>query len=191
MTDVKDVDNQGHNANKTGKWLEDQVEKTLAKYGIKSVYCRELYTAAAEDIINDSKHGLLVKNVPYTNMFGANAYGEFVLLLKDEAPIRIECRNQDVNGSAQDKLPKLLGDCIAMEERSVIVVLEGNGFTEKARNWFTDAAAAQKTKSIDVRSLLSFKSWAEDKFGAAKTKRVFVVPTTKRTSSGLKTKQHN
>jgi len=171
------VDEQGYNANKTGKDLENQVEKYFLKYGIKSVYYSKLDTEESQAVIASSPRGYLLKNVPYTNEFGANAYGEFLLYLHDIGVYRIECRAQHVPGSAQDKLVKLLFDCNCMEEKNVFIVMEGNGFTEKARKWIVDNARAIKTKNIDVRSLVSFKDWVDDTLGnvVVPIKQTFVI----------------
>lgn len=153
------VDVQGQNANKNGKWLEAQVEKELAKYGIKSIMYKKLDTAEGMKFVASCKRGFLVKHVPYINMYGSNAYGEFVLHLFGIGAFRIECRAQNVAGSAQDKLPKLLGDCTCMPENDVVIVLEGDGMTYNAKSWIRKSASAVQHKNIEVKSLAQFKHW--------------------------------
>lgn len=161
MTKIN-ADVQGQNANKNGKWLEDQVEKELLKYGIKSILYRKLKTAKGKEFISKCSKGFLLKNVPYTNMFGSKAWGEFVLVLFNVGVFRIECRGQAVAGSVQDKLPKLLEDCKCMDESNVIVVLDGEGMSYNAKTWFRKAAAAVHFKDIKVQSLIQFKLWLKD-----------------------------
>lgn len=161
MTD-KNVDLQGQNANKNGKWLENQVEAELAKYGIGSIKSKDIGTKEGKAFIASCKHGFLAKNVPYTNMFGSNAYGEFVLHLFGVGTFRIECRYQKVSGSAQDKLPKLLGDCICMKEPNAIIVVEGDGITDNARNWIKASAKAVQHKKIRVKTLNEFNAWVKN-----------------------------
>lgn len=162
MTEAKTitVDVQGHNANKSGKWLEQQVEAELKKYGIKSIMYSKLDTKAGKKFVASCKRGFLAKHVPYTNMFGSNAYGEFVLYLFGIGIFRIECRYQGVSGSVQDKLPKLLGDCSCMQEQDVIIVLEGEGVSVNAKNWIKNSAKAIQHKHIRVKALTEFKVWA-------------------------------
>jgi hypothetical protein len=161
MANKKTVDEQGYNANKTGKWLEAQVEAELLKYGIKSIMYSELDTKSGMEFVASCKRGFLLKHVPYKNMYGSNAYGEFVLYLFGKGVFRIECRYQGVPGSAQDKLPKLLGDCSCMQEQDVIIVLEGNGFTVNAKNWIKTSAKAVQHKHISVKALAEFKAWTK------------------------------
>lgn len=175
------VDPQGQNANRSGKWLEDQVEAELAKYGIGSIMYRDLDTKADKAFIASCKRGFLVKNVPYTNMFGSNAYSEFVLYLFGVGVYRIECRYQAVSGSAQDKLPKLLGDCVCMQEHNVIIVLEGDGITVNAKNWIRNSAKAIQHKKIRVKALNEFKAWTK-----ALLTRKFKVPVTNSLNSVVK-----
>lgn len=158
---IKKVDVQGQNANKNGKWLETQVEQTLAKYGIKSIMYNDLDTEEGHNFVTNAKRGFLAKNVPYTNIFGSKAYGEFVLYLFGFGARRIECRSQHVSGSVQDKLPKLLEDCKCMQEQQVIIVLEGAGFSHNARAWLKNAASAIQYKDIQVQTLEEFKVWAK------------------------------
>lgn len=157
---TKKVDVQGQTANKNGRWLENQTEQTLAKYGIKSIMYSDLNTEKGKDFVANAKRGFLAKHVPYTNVFGSKAYGEFVLYLFGVGAIRIECRSQHVSGSVQDKLPKLLEDCKCMQEQQVIIVLEGDGFSHNARAWLKNASSAIQYKDIQVQTLAEFKVWA-------------------------------
>jgi hypothetical protein len=87
----------GHrNANKSGKWLEDQVEEILSGYGVSSLMFNQVGTKFGKKIMAKNAPGFLLKNVPYTNMFGVKSRGEFVLQLNNKGPVRIECRNQNV-----------------------------------------------------------------------------------------------
>jgi hypothetical protein len=156
---TKKVDVQGHNANKNGKGLEAQVEKEIAKYGIRSLKYSEINTKKGRALIASAKRGFLLKNVPYTNMFGSRAFGEFVLCIFGMQPTRIECRAQHVAGSVQDKLPKLLEDCKCMQEPRALIVLEGTGVSQNAREWVKNAAEAVQHKEIKVQNFAEFSAW--------------------------------
>jgi len=156
------VDPQGSKANSNGKRLEDMVEAELNKYGISSLSYSDWLNGVVR--VPKGVKGMLFKNVPYTNVYGANSRGEFLLFLQGLADTRIECRSQTVAGSVDEKLPYFLENCKAFDEKNVIVVLEGNGYKAKAKEWFIENAHAVKFKNINVMSLKEFKSWIRGVF---------------------------
>ena len=153
------VDPQGSKANENGQKLEDLVEAELCKYGVKVL----AYSSWLDDLeeLDPTTEGVLFKNVPYTNVYGSRGRGEFLLFLRGFADTRIECRSQTVSGSVDEKLPYLLENCKVFDEKNVIVVLEGNGFKTKAKEWFIENAHAVKSKNINVMSFKEFKDWAK------------------------------
>lgn len=155
MTDV-----QGQKANKAGKHLEKQVENYLNDLGYVPIMFKKVGTPSGKKIMQQEVPGFLLKNVPYTNMYGGSGRGEFVLLSGHQAPTRIECRYQNVSGSVDEKLPFLLGNCLAFEEKNVILVIEGDGMRKAARDFIKSAAKAVAYKDIKVFDLKQFKTWA-------------------------------
>lgn len=153
------VNPQGSKANKNGKRLEDSVEAELRKYGVKSLSYSAWFNGSGN--MSPTTKGVLFKNVPYTNVYGANGRGEFLLFLRGLPDTRIECRSQTVAGSVDEKLPYLLENCKSFEEKNVIVVLEGNGYKKGAKEWFIETAHAVKFKNINVMSLKEFKDWVK------------------------------
>lgn len=152
----------GHrHANKTGKWLEDEVEKTITDYGFSVLHHRDIKTKFGKNIIKDSPKGFLLKNVPYTNMYGEKSTGEFVLQLSNYGPIRIECRNQNVRGSVDEKFPYLIGNCYSFDEKDVVLVVEGSGARSAAKKFVINASKAIAYKKVRVFTLAQFKSWAK------------------------------
>lgn len=153
------TDPQGSKANKNGKRLEDLVEAELCKYNIDVL----AYNEWANDVtkISDDAKGVLITNAPYINVYGSRSRGEFLLFLNGFLDTRIECRSQVVGGSVDEKLPYLLENCKAFDEKNVIVVLEGNGYRTKAKEWFIENAHAVRFKNINVMSLKEFKDWAK------------------------------
>ena len=158
------VDPQGSKANMNGKRLEDIVEEELYKHGVPSLQYSEWDNGMVTTLAYIGKNGVLLKNVPYTNVYGANGRGEFLLFLRGLPDTRIECRSQTVAGSVDEKLPYLLENCKLFDEENVIVVLEGNGFKTKAKEWFIENAHAVKFKNINVMSLKEFKDWVKGIF---------------------------
>ena len=153
------IDPQGSKANKNGKRLEDLVEAELCKYNIDVLSYNEWVTDITK--ISDDVKGVLFKNVPYINVYGSKGRSEFLLFLDGFLDTRIECRSQLVTGSVDEKLPYLLENCKAFDEKNVIVVLEGNGYRTRAKEWFVENAHAVRFKNINVMSLKEFKDWAK------------------------------
>lgn len=152
----KFVDPQGQKAGINGRELERLVETELGKYGVGSTLYSK-YRGGKEK----GMKGVLLKNVPYTNIYGTESRGEFVLCVRGHKNVRIECRSQTSAGSVDEKFPYLLGSCKAFKEDNVIVVLEGEGYRKGAKEWFIDNARAVKFKNIKVMSFREFKIWAE------------------------------
>jgi len=142
------IDLQGQKANQSGQWLEQQVENILA--------CKGIVTDSI-DKTNVYK-GVLFKNVPYINMYGGQSIGEFVLSLPNKN-IRIECRQQSVGGSVDEKLPYLFGNSLMFEEDHVILIIEGDGMRKSAKKWLIDKAEAVTCKDIKVMNLKKFRNW--------------------------------
>jgi len=152
----------GHRkANKAGKWLENEVENTINNCGLPSLFYKQIGTRFGKKVMTKYPYGFLLKNVPYTNMFGSTSRGEFVLQLSSLGPIRIECRNQTVRGSVDEKLPYLIGNCSCFEEKNVVLVIEGNGAREAAKRFVKNAARAIPHKNVKVLTLNQFKAWAK------------------------------
>jgi len=154
------ADVQGHNANKSGKWLESEVEYTLNNLGFKSVNLKSIGKEFGEDVSNNNLPGFIVKNSYYTDMFGRRSRGEFLLQVANRGPIRIECRRQTRAGSVDDKVTTLMGNCVSCEEKEVIIVIDGGGIRKERYRYLIDTARAVRFKKIRVMNLSQFKSWA-------------------------------
>lgn len=162
--------NQGGRANHTGKKLEDFVESTLAGDGFEIV----TYPEWQKD---QQAYGpeVLVKHVPFTGLYGGRGFSEFVIHSQriDPAPIRIECKWQQSQGSVDEKLPFTYLNAIdGHPEPWVILLVDGGGFREGAKNWLREAAAERRyipedrpEKRIQVMNLSDFLTWANQTFG--------------------------
>lgn len=161
---------QGSHANKTGSVLEEIVKATLLKHGFTLIPYREHINAP-------ELHGneLLLTNVPYTTIYGARGYTEF--LLKSEKynlETRIECKWQQSAGSVDEKLPYTYLSCAeAVPEDDVIILIDGEGFRDGAKHWLRDAALRRKyvpddrpNKFIRIMSATEFMTWANIAFSS-------------------------
>jgi hypothetical protein len=97
----------------------------------------------------------LLRNVPYTNLYGGPSRSEFVYRdFYNEIDIRIECRWQEVPGSVDEKFPYLLLNARhAMPESEVWLIVDGSGARQRAINWFRGAAADYSTDGKIIRAL--------------------------------------
>lgn len=165
---MKDV--QGSRANKAGKKLEDMVRAEFVKHGVYSLPYRHW-------VVNEAvgAKGTLVMNVPYTTIYNHRGRSEFVLMRNGFSDVRIECRSQNVAGSVDEKLPYLFDNAVACEERTVLLVIEGDGFKKGAKGWLADQATAIKHKNIYVVSFVEFQNWVNRNLGTVKikTKKIY------------------
>ena len=159
---------KGSLASGQGKVLEEAVISTFTRKGFEVVMWSEWNR-------NRAGHGseLLLKNVPFKNIYGHDGYTEF--LLKSEKynlEIRIECKWQQSGGSVDEKFPYLYLNCIeAMPEKHIVIIVDGGGAREGAVQWLKKAAEKNLYRSeqnldkqLDVFTLSGFIQWANLKF---------------------------
>ena len=137
---------QGTKANQTGQRLEDKVERLIIQN--LSVVSRRF--SQTKDRTN-----VLLKHVPYTNIYGSTrCRSEFLLCYKSRR-IRIECKFQESAGSVDEKLPYLFMNFTqSIPEEEAIIVIEGNGFKVGAKEWLRKKCAGTK---VSVMSLEEFR----------------------------------
>ena len=151
---------QGAKANQTGRYLEDAVEDFLnEECGVFPISYSDW---ANESVIPPyAIRGILLKNVPYINIYGGNGWGEFLLSVEDRDDVRIECRLQNSAGSVDEKLPYLFETAAhAFEERIVILVVEGDGYKRGAKKYLKAKCESVRYKQVLMFTLEEFKTWA-------------------------------
>lgn len=159
---------KGSLASGQGKVLEENVISTFSRKGFEVVMWSEWNR-------NRGSYGeeLLLKNVPFKNIYGHDGYTEF--LLKSEKynlEIRIECKWQQSAGSVDEKFPYLYLNCIeAMPENHIVIIVDGGGAREGAVQWLRNATEKNlyrnnhnMDKQLDVFTLSGFIQWANLKF---------------------------
>lgn len=159
---------RGHKTNITGNQLEVAVQTVLQNKGFEIEMFRKWQK-------NPDNYGdeLLLKNVPYKTIYKHNGNTEFLLISKrNNLKIRIECKWQQVAGSVDEKLPYLYLNAIeAMQEKDIIILIDGNGWKKGAITWLKKAVSnnlyttvLNHGKNIMVFTLTEFFSWANDTF---------------------------
>ena len=142
-------DKQDSNANKSGKWLENEIEKILNSYGIPSIKYRSIGPRFGNKVVKQGAKGFLIKHAPYKNVLGGHSRSEFVLQLANRGAIRIECRRQAVRGSVDEKVLYLFANAVACVEKEVILVVECNGMRKEAKQFLVDKAKSVKYKKLE------------------------------------------
>lgn len=168
---------QGGYANSAGRTLENTIIGTLQSKGFVCVPYREYtnYVRRHGQVEANQRYGteLLLRNVPYTTIYGHQGKTEFLLLsARYDLRIRIECKWQQSAGSVDEKFPYLYLNCLeAMPEDHIIVVLDGGGAKREAVEWLMRAVAEKryateenKKKLIEVFNLAEFLAWANRVF---------------------------
>lgn len=159
---------KGKVANITGNQLEIAVQTVLLNKGFEI----EKYSSWVK---NPSGFGdeLLLKNVPFTTIYGHRGTTEFLLLSKKYGlKIRIECKWQQQAGSVDEKLPYLYLNAIeAMPEKSIMILIDGDGFKTGAKIWLKETVLkrlyfdpTREKKDLMVFSLAEFFTWANNTF---------------------------
>ncbi len=159
---------KGKSANITGNQLEIAVQTVLLNKGFEI----EMYRKWERNPENYGKE-LLLKNVPFTTIYGHKGNTEFLLLSKKyNLRIRIECKWQQSAGSVDEKLPYLYLNTIeAMPEKDIMILIDGDGFKKGAKEWLRNAVkeklyttAENNDTNVKVFSLSEFFTWANNTF---------------------------
>ena len=159
---------KGRKTNITGTQLEKAVQTVLLEKGFEIVMYRVWQK-------NPNNYGreLLLKNAPFTTIYGHVGNTEFVLVSeKYKLKIRIECKWQQSAGSVDEKLPYLYLNTIeAMPEKDIIILIDGDGFKAGAKTWLRNAVKEKlytneknSSTNIMVFSLTEFFTWANNTF---------------------------
>jgi len=151
---------QGAKAVLTGKLLENAVENYLKSLTIPSISYKHWINDSI--CVPTSVSGLLLKNVPYTSVYGGRSRGEFVLSMDGKPDVRIECRFQKSSGSVDEKLPFLFETAVAFEENIVILLVEGDGYRKGAKPWLKNKCNSVLHKKILMLNLDEFKLWVNN-----------------------------
>jgi len=140
--------NQGQKANNSGLKLEDKVEELLLSMLPIGV--------GKYSKVKDTRD-MLLKHVPYTNIYGNTRCRSEFLLCHGGRRIRIECKTQHSAGSVDEKLPYLyLNFTQAIKESEAVIVLDGEGFKEGAKEWLRGKCKGTKVQVFSFEEFVSY-----------------------------------
>jgi len=156
--------NQGTKANKSGHRLEDKVENLILN---------NLEVVSRKFSKTKDHKNVLLKHVPYTNIYGSTRCRSEFLLCYNDRRIRIECKFQESAGSVDEKLPYLyMNFTQSIPETEAIIVIEGNGFKVGAKEWLRKKCLNTK---VSVMSLDEFAKAVTEKLPPPPPKAIRVV----------------
>lgn len=171
------MNKQGSYANSSGNTLESTVRSVLESKGFKcfkySEYSNYKRNHTPEQIRDRYGTELLLKNVPFTTIYGHPGKTEFLLRsAKYDLEIRIECKWQEASGSVDEKFPYVYLNAIeAMPEKDIIIIADGGGAKPGSIQWLKTVAAnkmyipeSKQDKNIKVMSLSEFIRWTNQTF---------------------------
>lgn len=146
---------QGAESNFSGKTFESSVEREFVERGVHPVAFNSgpRGNNGNSDLFNPRQ---LIRNVPYTSIYGSRSKSEFVYQDK-RRHIRIECRWQQVPGSVDEKLPYLFLNALnAMPEPEIWICCDGSGARRSAIRWLQREALAASRENKKITVLESF-----------------------------------
>ena len=135
----------GSTANVTGNLLEEWVKRYIESEGYEE--------HKSKDFLNELPN-LAGKTYARQVLIGKNIYGrdrkvDFVLhhpeLWRDG--LVIECKWQGSAGSVEEKYPFLVYN-IALSGRATIIVLDGEGYREDAKNWLHNQVGSSYLRQV-------------------------------------------
>lgn len=155
---------QGAQANKNGKVVERMLEPLFEDSGFKVLS----YSDASKnpDLIKTLDRYVL-KNVPFTNIYGSEGKTEFVIYdTKTERSIRVESKS-----GVDEKYPYMLLNAISQySEKEVILIVDGGGYKPGSRQWVKTQISSNwlnfksSGKKIRLMFIAEFVNWFNHEF---------------------------
>jgi len=145
------MSDSGQEAVRSGNVLHEMVATTFR--------CRNVpvidYGSGNGDTRDMFSKKVLVRDDPYTSIYGCKTKSDFVFAADSVALLRIECVAQHSTGTVDEKFPYLFHNAKdAMPERHVWIILDGNGMRPGARSWLKrQVGSGFPSKEIRVLSV--------------------------------------
>ncbi len=160
--------NSGGYANQSGSTLEHMIMRVLQDKGFEVLSYAQYKNGP--DLFRSGE--LLVRNAPYTTIYGHPGKTEFLLISAlHHLEIRIECKWQQSGGSVDEKFPYVYLNALeAMPEPQIFIVYGGEGAKAGAVAWLRQAVKegryrpSSSNKTVQVFSVEQFMAWANKTF---------------------------
>lgn len=168
---------QGTRANRNGRIGEETLEPTFIANGYQVMPYSEYkknqkkFESGKSTVDLDTVPRLILKQVPYTTIYGQKGKTEFVIYKRDNPNnvriIRVEVKWQQSAGSVDEKYPYVyLNSVYAYPEQEIVVIIDGNGYKPGALQWLKDKVderwlidpedAERKIKVMNISEFIAF-----------------------------------
>ena len=114
----------------------------------------------------------ILTNVSYTSIYGSSHSRTEYLIIYYNRAIRVEVKFQVSNGSVDEKYPYMLLNAIyAFPESEVVLIIDGGGYKEGARQWVQNMIDGdwlgfrEMGKNIILMNIGEFITWFTLNFG--------------------------
>jgi site-specific DNA-adenine methylase len=144
---------QGTRANRTGNALERVIENALRDHGYTYVDKKKFEQARYLEQPIFTRQFLLCKSI-----YGTQLKCDFIVFHPVKHPdcLVIEAKWQQANGSVDEKFPYLVMNIREQYPYAAIVVLDGGGFKEGAKEWLRRQV---DDKLVHVFNMMEFQRW--------------------------------
>ena len=159
------VKSQGAQANLNGHVVERMLIPLFEANNFKVVDFPVYQRAISSPVQLTNMPRVAVKNYPFNSIYNTNGKTEFVIIANNRR-IRVESKYQSTPGSVDEKFPYMLLNAIfAYPEKEVILIVDGGGYKEGARNWLQQMINndwqnfSSQGKQISLMTIAEFVSW--------------------------------
>ena len=160
------VDNQGQEANKSGRWLETCIADMLERKGFQEITGPEkaMFTKSDGDLTRLSGRCFVQQARLDRNLYGAVHKSDFFLVEPELYPegLHIEAKWQSAPGSVDEKYVFTALSMAKFRGKSLMVV-DGGGARPVAISWLKQKARNSDGK-FSIMSLSEFAGWVSKTF---------------------------
>ena len=150
------MDPAGSRANKTGNRLEKFIEHTIEDNGYKFIDKKRFGAACCLDQCLYTKQYKICRSI-----YDSDLICDYILYHPEKHPKKlvIESKWQQSSGTAQEKLVYTVVNIKKKSPYKTIIVIDGRGFTEGAKNWLKNQVNGNLNQ---VFNMSDFHEWAND-----------------------------
>lgn len=146
-------------ANESGFEFEDVVSNKFEAIGFKLIKYNNW-------ILNEKIKNYIISSYPYCSIYGNNSKSDFLIKTISGFTMRIECKQQMVGGSVDEKFPYLLANAEqAMPEKDILIILNCPGAKQTSVSWLKNQAniiTKSGKKNISIKNIEELDSYIEE-----------------------------
>lgn len=168
---------QGAVANRNGSMFEAVLLPVFQRFGFPVYSEREIQMNPA---LVENCNKFVMTNASYTSIYGSTKSRTEYLIIHVNRSIRVEIKFQVSNGSVDEKYPYMLLNAIyAFPEKEVILIVDGGGYKEGARQWLQNMIDINwlnyrgMGKDIKLMTISDFITWFTKEFGRSNNAEIY------------------